>query len=64
MENTSNLSKVQQVLFNSAKRFYLQIGKTETQAIKLAFKDIEAKFNIADDKWIDITTGKQVHGNF
>jgi hypothetical protein len=64
MENTSNLSKVQQVLFNTSKRFYLQIGKTETEATKLAFKDIEAKFNIPEDRWIDITTGKQVHGNF
>jgi hypothetical protein len=56
--------KVERVLFDTALRFYLKIGKPETEAKLLAFKDVKAKMDIADDEWVDITTGKKINYNF
>jgi hypothetical protein len=64
MITIENFGKVERVLFNTALRFYLKIGKPETEAKLLAFKDVEAKMNITDDEWFDITTGQKINFNF
>lgn len=58
-----NLTKVQKVLFNSAFRFYKQLGKSEQEASYRAYIDMQKKFDIPTEKWIDITTGKKANIN-
>ena len=62
--DTQNLSKVEKVLFNSAMRFYSQLGYSEQEASYRAWKDMKAKFDIPQEEWVDITTGRRVEGQF
>lgn len=61
MKTLENLNKVERVLFNTAERFYLMVGKTKEEATQLALEDVARKMDLEDDEiWMDITTGKQV----
>lgn len=58
------MTKVEEVLYNTAKKFYLKIGKSELEATQLALEDVKKKMDIEDDTWIDITTNEIINGTF
>lgn len=61
MKTLENLNKVERVLFNTAERFYLKLGKTQEEATQFALEDVARKMDIEEDEiWMDLTTGKQV----
>ena len=67
MKPFEDMTRIEQVLFNSAKKFALQIGKTEEEAIQKGYAEIERIKRISEQEantvWIDVTTGKKHTAN-
>ena len=57
------MSKVEKVMYETAKRFYMKVGRTEAMAIKLALDDVKRKMDIPEERWYDITTGELIQFN-
>ena len=55
------MSKIEKVLFDTAYKFYMRLGKSEQEASYKAWLDVKQKMGLADEEWIDITTGQKVN---
>jgi hypothetical protein len=68
MKAFEDMTKIEQVMFKSAKNFALKLGKTEEEAIQKGYAEIDRINRIskedADTVWVDVTTGKKHIANY